>query len=69
MLTSRYSSVAAVQTDVDNNEAAANTALALRALLDGTNIPGPYNNDTEAAAGGVAVGAIYKNTTALSTTA
>ena len=54
--------VAAVQTDVDNNEAAANTALALRALLDGTNIPGAYNNDTEAAAGGVAVGAIYKNT-------
>ena len=54
--------MAAVQTDVDNNEAAANTALALRALLDGTNIPGAYNNDTEAAAGGVAVGAIYKNT-------
>ena len=32
------------------------------AQLDGTNIPGPYNNDSEAATGGVAVGAIYKNT-------
>ena len=32
------------------------------AQLDGSNIPGAYNNDTEAAAGGVAVGAIYKNT-------
>ena len=31
------------------------------AQLDGSNIPGPYNNDTEAAAGGVAVGGIYKN--------
>ena len=36
-------------------------ALALRALLDGSNIPGTYNNDTEAAAGGVPVGGIYKN--------
>ena len=54
--------VAAVQADVDQNEADADAALALRALLDGSNIPGPYNNDTEAAAGGVAVGAIYKNT-------
>ena len=53
--------VAAVQSDVDQNEADADAALALRALLDGTNIPGIYNNDTEAAAGGVAVGAIYKN--------
>ena len=53
--------VAAVQADVDQNEADADAALALRALLDGSNIPGPYNNDTEAAAGGVAVGAIYKN--------
>ena len=54
--------VAAVQADVDQNEADADAALALRALLDGSNIPGTYNNDTEAAAGGVAVGAIYKNT-------
>ena len=53
--------VAAVQSDVDQNEADADAALALRALLDGSNIPGVYNNDTEAAAGGVAVGAIYKN--------
>ena len=53
--------VAAVQSDVDQNEADADAALALRALLDGTNIPGVYNNDTEAAAGGVTVGAIYKN--------
>ena len=34
----------------------------LRALLDGSNIPGTYNNDTEASAGGVPVGGIYKNT-------
>jgi len=54
--------VAAVQSDVDQNEADADAALALRVLLDGTNIPGTYNNDTEAAAGGVAVGGIYKNT-------
>ena len=37
-------------------------ALDLRALLDGSNIPGTYNNDTEASAGGVPVGGIYKNT-------
>jgi hypothetical protein len=36
-------------------------ALDLRALLDGTNIPGPYANDGAAAIGGVAVGAIYKH--------
>jgi hypothetical protein len=36
-------------------------ALDLRALLDGTNIPGPYANDGAAATGGVAVGAIYKH--------
>ena len=54
--------VAAVQSDVDQNEADADAALALRALLDGSNIPGTYNNDTEASAGGVAVGGIYKNT-------
>ena len=36
-------------------------ALDLRALLDGSNIPGTYNNDTEASAGGVPVGGIYKN--------
>ena len=53
--------VAAVQSDVDQNEADADAALALRALLDGSNIPGTYNNDTEAAAGGVPVGGIYKN--------
>ena len=53
--------VAAVQADVDQNEADADAALALRALLDGSNIPGTYNNDTEAAAGGVPVGGIYKN--------
>ena len=41
---------------------ATQAALDLRALLDGTNIPGTYNNDTEASAGGVAVGGIYKNT-------
>ena len=32
------------------------------AQLDGTNFPGPFNNDSEAATGGVAVGGIYKNT-------
>ena len=53
--------VAAVQSDVDQNEADADAALALRALLDGSNIPGTYNNDTEAATGGVPVGGIYKN--------
>ena len=37
-------------------------ALVARPKLDGSNIPGTYNNDTEAAAGGVAVGGIYKNT-------
>ena len=36
-------------------------ALDLRALLDGTNIPGPYADDTAAASGGVAVGALYKH--------
>ena len=41
---------------------ATQAALDLRALLDGSNIPGTYNNDTEASAGGVAVGGIYKNT-------
>ena len=60
--TAQQTAIDAVQTDVDNNEAAANTALALRALLDGSNIPGTYNNDTEASAGGVPVGGIYKNT-------
>ena len=40
---------------------ATQTALDLRALLDGTNIPGPYANDAAAATGGVAVGAIYKH--------
>ena len=53
--------VAAVQADVDQNEADADAALALRALLDGTNIPGPYADDTAAASGGVAVGALYKH--------
>ena len=53
--------VAAVQSDVDQNEADADAALALRALLDGSNIHGTYNNDTDAAAGGVSVGGIYKN--------
>ena len=53
--------VAAVQSDVDQNEADADAALALRALLDGSNIPGPYADDTAAAAGGVAVGALYKH--------
>ena len=59
--TAQQTAIDAVQTDVDNNETAANTALALRALLDGSNIPGTYNNDTEASAGGVPVGGIYKN--------
>ena len=36
-------------------------ALVARPKLDGTNIPGPYNNDADAATAGVAVGAIYKN--------
>ena len=36
-------------------------AVALRALLDGTNIPGPFNNDSAAETGGVPVGGIYKN--------
>nr|BDD46128.1 hypothetical protein 27 [bacterium] len=36
-------------------------ALVARPKLDGSNIPGPYNNDTEASAGGVSVGGIYKN--------
>ena len=40
---------------------ATQAALDLRALLDGTNIPGPYANDAAAATGGVAVGAIYKH--------
>ena len=40
---------------------ATQAALDLRALLDGSNIPGPYANDTAAASGGVAVGAIYKH--------
>ena len=51
--------VAAVQADVDQNEADADAAIA--AILAGTSIPGPYNNDGAAATGGVAVGAIYKN--------
>ena len=29
--------------------------------LDGANLPGPYGNDSAAATGGVAVGALYKN--------
>ena len=53
--------IEATQTDVDGNEADADTADALRALLDGSNIPGPYANDAAAATGGVAVGAIYKH--------
>ena len=53
--------VAAVQADVDQNESDADAALALRALLDGSNIPGPYANDSAAASGGVAVGALYKH--------
>jgi hypothetical protein len=51
--------IAAVQADVDQNEADADAAIA--AVLAGTSIPGPYNNDSAAATGGVAVGAIYKN--------
>ena len=51
--------IAAVQADVDQNEADADAAIA--AILAGTSIPGPYNNDAAAATGGVAVGAIYKN--------
>ena len=50
----------ATQADVDQNEADADAAIA--AVLAGTSIPGPYNNDAAAATGGVAVGAIYKNT-------
>lgn len=53
--------IEATQTDVDGNEADADAADALRPLLDGSNIPGTYNNDTEAGAGGVPVGGIYKN--------
>jgi len=53
--------IEATQTDVDGNEADADTADALRVLLDGTNIPGPYANDAAAASGGVPVGAIYKH--------
>jgi hypothetical protein len=53
--------VAAVQSDVDQNEADADAALALRPLLDGSNIPGPYANDAAAATAGIAVGAIYKH--------
>ena len=49
----------ATQADVDQNESDADAAIA--AVLAGTSIPGPYNNDTEAANNGVAVGAIYKN--------
>lgn len=49
----------ATQADVDQNESDADAAIA--AVLAGTSIPGPYNNDTDAATGGVAVGAIYKN--------
>jgi hypothetical protein len=44
---------------VDQNESDADAAIA--AILAGTSIPGPYNNDSDAATGGVAVGAIYKN--------
>ena len=47
------------QADVDQNESDADAAIA--AVLAGTSIPGPYNNDAGAATGGVAVGAIYKN--------
>ena len=49
----------ATQADVDQNESDADAAIA--AVLAGTSIPGPYNNDSDAATGGVAVGAIYKN--------
>ena len=47
------------QADVDQNESDADAAIAN--ILNGTSIPGPYNNDIDAAAGGVAVGAIFKN--------
>ena len=40
---------------------ATQAALDLRALLDGSNIPGPYANDAAAQTAGVAVGAIYKH--------
>jgi hypothetical protein len=36
-------------------------ALVARPKLDGSNIPGPYADDTAAATGGVAVGALYKH--------
>jgi len=49
----------ATQADVDQNESDADAAFA--ALLAGTSIPGPYNNDTAAGDDGVAIGAIYKN--------
>ena len=49
----------ATQADVDQNESDADAAIA--AVLAGTSIPGPYNNDSDAATAGVAVGAIYKN--------
>ena len=49
----------ATQADVNQNESDADAAIA--AVLAGTSIPGPYNNDSDAATGGVAVGAIYKN--------
>ena len=49
----------ATQADVDQNESDADAAIA--AILAGTSIPGPYNNDSDAATAGVAVGAIYKN--------
>ena len=50
----------AIQADVDQNETDSDAADALRPLLDGSNIPGPYANDSAAATAGVAVGAIYK---------
>jgi hypothetical protein len=37
------------------------TEVETKADLDGVNIPGPYNNDTDAATGGVAVNGIYRN--------
>jgi len=49
----------ATQADVDQNESDADTAIAN--ILNGTSIPGPYNNDTAAGDDGVAIGAIYKN--------
>jgi len=49
----------AIQSDVDQNESDADAAIA--AVLAGTSIPGPYNNDSAAGDDGVAVGAIYKN--------